>query len=128
MNIHLTGCHHSCAQHYIGDIGLLACKVAASEDGDTVAPLVEYEAGDKLYRVHGAPSARTSRKIGDQMPVLYKRHLPSKGVVDTFHDRWAIPLALGGAGLVMMAVGYLVWRGARRRRRVLESAARAAGE
>ena len=24
VNIHLTGCHHSCAQHYIGDIGLIA--------------------------------------------------------------------------------------------------------
>ena len=36
VNIHLTGCHHSCAQHYIGDIGLIACKVATSEDGDTV--------------------------------------------------------------------------------------------
>ncbi|MDF1810891.1 MAG: NirA family protein [Verrucomicrobiales bacterium] len=27
INIHVTGCPHSCAQHYIGDIGLLACKV-----------------------------------------------------------------------------------------------------
>ncbi len=36
VNIHLTGCHHSCAQHYIGDIGLLACKVETSGDGDTV--------------------------------------------------------------------------------------------
>jgi len=36
VNVHLTGCHHSCAQHYIGDIGLLACKVQTSEDGDTV--------------------------------------------------------------------------------------------
>jgi ferredoxin-nitrite reductase len=27
INIHLTGCHHSCAQHYIADIGLLAAKV-----------------------------------------------------------------------------------------------------
>lgn len=29
INIHLTGCPHSCAQHYIGDIGLQAtpCKV-----------------------------------------------------------------------------------------------------
>jgi ferredoxin-nitrite reductase len=36
INIHLTGCHHSCAQHYIGDIGLLACKVPTSEDGDAV--------------------------------------------------------------------------------------------
>src|SRR5207249_8297630 len=36
VNIHLTGCHHSCAQHYIGDIGLLACKVQASEDADAI--------------------------------------------------------------------------------------------
>jgi ferredoxin-nitrite reductase len=26
INIHLTGCPHSCAQHYIGDIGLLGTK------------------------------------------------------------------------------------------------------
>jgi ferredoxin-nitrite reductase len=36
VNIHLTGCHHSCAQHYIGDIGLIACKVEISEDADPV--------------------------------------------------------------------------------------------
>ncbi|MBZ0141068.1 MAG: NirA family protein [Pseudorhodoplanes sp.] len=35
VNIHLTGCHHSCAQHYIGDIGLIGARVAASDD-DTV--------------------------------------------------------------------------------------------
>lgn len=27
VNIHLTGCPHSCAQHYMGDIGLLGTKV-----------------------------------------------------------------------------------------------------
>jgi ferredoxin-nitrite reductase len=27
VNIHVTGCHHSCAQHYIGDIGLIGVKV-----------------------------------------------------------------------------------------------------
>jgi len=32
INIHLTGCHHSCAQHYVGDIGLLACKVERGEE------------------------------------------------------------------------------------------------
>jgi ferredoxin-nitrite reductase len=36
VNIHLTGCHHSCAQHFISEIGLLACKVPASEDADPV--------------------------------------------------------------------------------------------
>ena len=37
INIHLTGCHHSCAQHYIGDIGMIACRVPeAPESEDTV--------------------------------------------------------------------------------------------
>ena len=32
VNIHLTGCHHSCAQHFIADIGLLGAKVERGED------------------------------------------------------------------------------------------------
>ncbi|MCW5680346.1 MAG: NirA family protein [Xanthobacteraceae bacterium] len=36
VNIHLTGCHHSCAQHYIGDIGLLGARVETGAEGDTV--------------------------------------------------------------------------------------------
>jgi ferredoxin-nitrite reductase len=31
VNIHLTGCPHSCAQHYIGDIGLMGVKVSGEE-------------------------------------------------------------------------------------------------
>jgi ferredoxin-nitrite reductase len=34
VNIHLTGCPHSCAQHYMGDIGLLGTKVKRA--GETV--------------------------------------------------------------------------------------------
>jgi ferredoxin-nitrite reductase len=32
INIHLTGCPHSCAQHYLGDVGLLGTQVEAGED------------------------------------------------------------------------------------------------
>ena len=32
INIHLTGCHNSCAQHYIADIGLLGARVDRGED------------------------------------------------------------------------------------------------
>ncbi len=32
LNIHITGCPNSCAQHYIGDIGLLGAKVAVGEE------------------------------------------------------------------------------------------------
>ena len=32
LNIHVTGCHNSCAQHYIGDIGLMGTAVTQGED------------------------------------------------------------------------------------------------
>ena len=34
INIHLTGCPNSCAQHYVGDIGLLATKVDLGGDAE----------------------------------------------------------------------------------------------
>ncbi len=35
VNIHLTGCPHSCAQHYIGDIGMMGVRVK-SPSGESV--------------------------------------------------------------------------------------------
>lgn len=32
VNVHVTGCPHSCAQHYIGDIGLLGARNAAGAE------------------------------------------------------------------------------------------------
>src|SRR5262249_29240141 len=32
LNVHLTGCPNSCAQHYVGDIGLLGTKVEVGDD------------------------------------------------------------------------------------------------
>jgi ferredoxin-nitrite reductase len=32
INIHLTGCPNSCAQHYLGDIGMMGTAVAVGED------------------------------------------------------------------------------------------------
>ncbi|MBB5350730.1 ferredoxin-nitrite reductase [Haloferula luteola] len=35
INLHLTGCKHSCAQHYIGDVGMMGTRVKI-DDGSTV--------------------------------------------------------------------------------------------
>ncbi|TMK51717.1 MAG: NirA family protein, partial [Alphaproteobacteria bacterium] len=57
LNIHLTGCHHSCAQHYISDIGLLAAKVP----GETEDDMVE---GYHLYAGGGfGPDADIGREV-----------------------------------------------------------------
>jgi ferredoxin-nitrite reductase len=57
VNIHLTGCHHSCAQHYIGDVGLIACKVDTGDDGDPV------EGYHVLVGGGFGPDARLGREI-----------------------------------------------------------------
>ncbi|MET0970839.1 MAG: NirA family protein [Tardiphaga sp.] len=36
INIHLTGCHHSCAQHYISDIGMIGARIPVEDSDDTV--------------------------------------------------------------------------------------------
>ena len=53
INIHLTGCHNSCAQHYIGDIGLIGAKVERGEDEEVEG-----------YDLHVGGGAGTERQIG----------------------------------------------------------------
>ena len=50
VNIHLTGCHHSCAQHYIGDIGLIGARVRSSRRATRSTAITSWSA---------AASART---------------------------------------------------------------------
>jgi len=33
VNLHFTGCPHSCAQHYCGDIGFLGAKLSSGTEG-----------------------------------------------------------------------------------------------
>ena len=57
VNIHLTGCHHSCAQHYIGDIGLLAVKINTDDDGEPTEGFSIYVGGGS------GPDARIGREL-----------------------------------------------------------------
>ncbi|WP_316197678.1 MULTISPECIES: NirA family protein [unclassified Bradyrhizobium] len=73
LNIHLTGCHHSCAQHYISDIGLIAAKVPLGESDETVEGYhlfagggfgPQAEIGQEVYRDIKADDApRTVEKL-----------------------------------------------------------------
>ena len=73
LNIHLTGCHHSCAQHYISDIGLLAAKVPSGRDDDTIEGYHLYagggfgpdaEIGQEVYRdVKAEDAPKTIEKL-----------------------------------------------------------------
>ncbi|MFY9894803.1 MAG: NirA family protein [Xanthobacteraceae bacterium] len=64
VNIHLTGCHHSCAQHFVSEIGLLACKVQASEDADPVEGYHIYVGGG--FGPHAALGRELYRDVTEQ--------------------------------------------------------------
>src|SRR5258706_14871638 len=77
LNIHLTGCHHSCAQHYISDIGLIGAKVPVGEGDDTVEGYHLFagggfrpnaEGGQEGYRRLKAPDAT---RTAEQLPQAY---------------------------------------------------------
>jgi ferredoxin-nitrite reductase len=63
INIHLTGCHHSCAQHYIGDLGLIACKVPVAPDSDDTMDGFHIHVGGGF-----GPDAAIARELFSNVP------------------------------------------------------------
>jgi ferredoxin-nitrite reductase len=93
LNIHLTGCHHSCAQHYVGDIGLLGAKIEQGEEqveeqvegyhiyvGGGAAAAGEQAIARELYR--GVPFAEVPAAL-ERMLAAYLRHRTGPG--ESFH-------------------------------------------
>jgi ferredoxin-nitrite reductase len=106
LNIHLTGCPHSCAQHAIADIGLLATKIAEGED---------FVSGYDLYIGGGAgPAQRLGRLARAKLPLAAvaphvlalldawqsQRQRPDEGFQDFAArlDESALAAILAGAG------------------------------
>jgi len=95
LNIHLTGCPNSCAQHYIGDIGLLGTKTQSSHDKGS-----DDEDGAEAYHIHVGggfgPQAQCGREIyrdvkADDAPATIERMLKAylanrAGTQESFSD------------------------------------------
>lgn len=88
VNLHVTGCHHSCAQHYVGDIGMMAVKVGGEEgyqvfvgggsDGDQgiARELLSSVRADEVFsRLHGLFAAYIAeRQSGETFLQFTRRH------------------------------------------------------
>ena len=74
INIHLTGCHHSCAQHYVGDIGLLACKVSRGEE--SVEGYHVHIGGGAASTAEQAMAREYARDVAfDELPAMLEKLL-----------------------------------------------------
>ncbi len=81
LNIHLTGCHHSCAQHYIGDIGLQALPLE-QPDGHMAE-------GYRLFVGGGTGGTGGQQKIGREiLPPVQATQLPQvlEQMLQTYHE------------------------------------------
>ena len=90
INIHLTGCHHSCAQHYVGDIGLLAAKVEVGEN--SVEGYHVYIGGGAASTNEQAMARDYAQNIAfDDLPPLLERLLATylahrASPTESFHE------------------------------------------
>jgi ferredoxin-nitrite reductase len=108
INIHLTGCPHSCAQHYLGDIGLLGTKVTVEDDMVEGYHIflgggygVDQEIGREIYRDVNADevpgviermlSGYLAHRIGPHESFReFSRRLSSEQLVTLFDAQFAL--------------------------------------
>jgi ferredoxin-nitrite reductase len=88
INIHLTGCPNSCAQHYVGDIGLLATKLEKSEDEEVEGYHVivgggsgaELELGREIY------SSVPAEEVPKRIEAILEAYLARRRPDESFHE------------------------------------------
>jgi len=90
INIHLTGCHHSCAQHYVGDIGLIAVKVERGEE--TVEGYNVFIGGGAAAVAEQAMAREYASGVAfDELPPLLEKLLAAylahrRAATESFHE------------------------------------------
>ncbi len=88
LNIHITGCPNSCAQHYVGDIGLVSTKVDMGGDDEAEGYHLMIGGGSgadrKLARelYQSIPAANIAHRI----ETMLRGYLAHRRAGETFHS------------------------------------------
>jgi ferredoxin-nitrite reductase len=84
INIHLTGCPHSCAQHYIADIGLLGAQVAQGNGSEGAVEGYHVYVGGGVEQERGLGRELVKNVAFADLPPLVERLL--KGYLEERAD------------------------------------------
>ena len=87
INIHLTGCPNSCAQHYVGDIGLLATKVDLGGDNECEGYhlVVGGGSGADLSLAREIYQSIPAGEVPRRIEVILRTFLARRCAGETFH-------------------------------------------
>jgi hypothetical protein len=74
-------------------------------------PTFEYEFNGQSY-THVSSTSTSSKEfeIGQTISILVDPKDPQEILVNSFMEKWFVPLLLGGIGIVFTGMGYLVFR------------------
>jgi len=84
VNVHFTGCAHSCAQHFMGDIGLLGTKVK-SESGEGYHITVGGGFGENRKIGRQIFSGVEFESLGITLEAMLKGYLDKREDDESFH-------------------------------------------
>lgn len=84
VNVHFTGCPNSCAQHFMGDIGLLGTK-AKSESSEGYHVVVGGGFGENRKVGRQIFSAVPFESLGTTLEAMLKGYLARREGSETFH-------------------------------------------
>jgi ferredoxin-nitrite reductase len=85
INVHFTGCAHSCAQHFMGDIGLLGTKVK-SESGEGYHVTVGGGFGENRKIGRQVFSGVPFEELTGTLEWMLKGYLASREPEESFHS------------------------------------------
>ncbi len=84
INVHFTGCAHSCAQHFMGDIGLLGTKVK-TESGEGYHITVGGGFGENRKIGRQVLSGVPIESLGSTLEVMLKAYMKGRHENESFH-------------------------------------------
>ncbi|MFN2099529.1 DUF3592 domain-containing protein [Altererythrobacter sp. MF3-039] len=93
----------------------------SDEGSGTYAPVVEFtdrEGATRIYRSSSSSNPPAYRR-GEQVTLYYMPGEPERAMIDSFSDRYLLPLILGVLGLAFSGIGFgMIYAGARKRAKV----------
>jgi ferredoxin-nitrite reductase len=84
VNVHFTGCAHSCAQHFMGDIGLLGTKVK-TESGEGYHITVGGGFGENRKIGRQVFSGVAIESLGSTLEAMLNAYLKARQDGESFH-------------------------------------------
>jgi hypothetical protein len=84
-------------------------RLVSSGNRGGMSPIIQYEVDGRTFEIQSSiSSSPPGYSVGEKVKVLYLPDQPAAGSLDSFAERWLLPLIFGGLGSVFALVGVII--------------------